>query len=574
MNKSFNKGKKIITWLYIIGLLGMISILVVIGVTKQEKNHIEKESTYQNISSLWTLDKAGTQPVDVKKLGEYMDEKTGVLSIYYQLPQMDADISLVYRSKDVYTRVLVDGETIYETSVYESDLYNKSPGNLWNILTINSKYSSKCLEMQIIMVYDTSAITVDSLLFGDKADIILGIFKENMFGIVVSLLLILTGAVLIVVDFLPSYGRAKKNHSILWVGVFAVLTGVWCLIETNVLQFCFKDMRILQLIDNMLMIVDAMPVLMYIDSEYRIFKYRGMRILGYIHAGYALLCIALQYSGIIDLHNMLNGAHLIMLVTDCILFVWVCYMLIRLKKENKPILNCVLQISGIISLWIFGIFESLRSLHVDRMDRAGLVRVGMLILCLCLAVSSQLETYKIVEQGLKYDLISKLAYSDGLTGLGNRTAYLEQLEEYGRNEKDIIQLGIVYLDVNNLKTVNDNQGHEFGDDLITIAAKIIKDSFGHYGKSYRIGGDEFCVLMTGADIKENYEKGLAVFRQLIDEANKADWYTFEVQIAHGFAVCGEFTHDKIDEAIAFADSEMYQNKMELKMMNDKNSETL
>lgn len=574
MNKSFNKGKKIITWLYIIGLLGMISILVVIGVTKQEKNHIEKESTYQNISSLWTLDKAGTQPVDVKKLGEYMDERTGLLSIYYQLPEMNEDISLVYRSKDVYTRVLVDGKIIYETSVYESDLYNRSPGNLWNILTVNSKYSSKCLEMQIIMVYDTNAITVDALLFGDKADIIIGLFEDNMFGIVVSLLLVLTGVVLVVVGFLPSYGRAKKNHSILWVGVFAFLTGIWSLLETNVLQFCFKDMRILQVISNMIMIVDCMPLLMYTNSEYKIFKYRGMRILGYIHVGYILLCVALQYSGIRDFHHMLNGAILIMIATDCILFIWVVRMLIKLKKENKPILNCVLQTSGICSLWIFGVFEAIRSLHVDRMDRAGLVRVGMLILCLCLAISSQIEAYKIVEQGLKYDLISKLAYSDGLTGLGNRTAYLEQLEEYGRNEKDVIQLGIVYLDVNNLKTVNDNQGHELGDDLITIAAKIIKDSFGHYGKSYRIGGDEFCVLMTGADIKENYEKGLAVFRQLIDEANKADWYTFEVQIAHGFAVCGEFTHDKIDEAIAFADSEMYQNKMEIKMMNDKNSETL
>ena len=73
MNKSFNKGKKIITWLYIIGLLGMISILVVIGATRQEKNQTEKETTYQNISSLWNLDKAGTQPVDVKKLGEYME---------------------------------------------------------------------------------------------------------------------------------------------------------------------------------------------------------------------------------------------------------------------------------------------------------------------------------------------------------------------------------------------------------------------------------------------------------------------------------------------------------------------
>ena len=122
------------------------------------------------------------------------------------------------------------------------------------------------------------------------------------------------------------------------------------------------------------------------------------------------------------------------------------------------------------------------------------------------------------------------------------------------------------MDINNLKTVNDNQGHEFGDDLIRIAARIIEDSFGHFGKSYRIGGDEFCVLMTGVDIKERYEKGLAVFSQLIDEANKADWYTYEVQIAHGFAVCEEFTPEKIDEAIAVADNEMYQNKMKLKKL--------
>ena len=208
-----------------------------------------------------------------------MDERTGLLSIYYQLPEMNEDISLVYRSKDVYTRVLVDGKIIYETSVYESDLYNRSPGNLWNILTVNSKYSSKCLEMQIIMVYDTNAITVDALLFGDKADIIIGLFEDNMFGIVVSLLLVLTGVVLVVVGFLPSYGRAKKNHSILWVGVFAFLTGIWSLLETNVLQFCFKDMRILQVISNMIMIVDCMPLLMYTNSEYNTFKYRGMRIL-------------------------------------------------------------------------------------------------------------------------------------------------------------------------------------------------------------------------------------------------------------------------------------------------------
>ena len=564
MKRTLHKRERSIGLLYAIGLLGMLAIIVLICIDRQGQTQLAKEASYQDISSSWTLDKEGKHPADVKKLGEYMDAESGVLSIYYQLPGMESDISLVYRSKDVYTRVLADDEVLYETSVLESALYNRSPGNLWNMLTIHPEDSAKCLELQIYMVYDTNAITVDSLLLGDKAEIILGLFKDNMSGIIVSALLILIGIVLVVIDLFPYYGRAKKNHSLFWVGVFAFLTGVWSLIETNVLQFCVSDMRILQLIDNMLMVVDSMPLLMYLDCEYQIFKYKGMRILGYINVGYILLCVAVQYSNTGDLHHMLNGAVLLMMTTDFVLFVWVIRMLLKLKKEKKPILNCALQISGICSLWILGIAEAVRSMHADRMDRAGLVRVGMLLLCLFLAISSQIEAHKIVEQGLKYDLISKLAYSDGLTGLGNRTAYLEQLEAYVHSEKELEQIGIVYLDVNNLKTVNDEQGHEFGDELIRIAASIIADSFGHFGKAYRIGGDEFCVLMTGSDLQDRYEKGRSIFRQLIDEANQADWYSFKVQVAHGFAVCNDFTREKIDEAISVADSEMYENKLELK----------
>lgn len=259
MKNFFQKEKKTVTFLYILGLFGMFSILLLIFISKKEPEQKINEQTYKNITTSWTLDKKGTQSVDVTKLGKYIDVKSGVLSVYYQLPKMNADVSLVYRSKDVYTRVLVDKEVIYETEVYESKFYNKSPGNLWNVVNVNSKYSGKCLELQIIMVYDTNAITVEPLLFGDKADIILGLFADNMLGIVISLLLILLGIVLLVVDALPSYGRAKKHHGLFWVGIYAVLTGVWSLIETNVVQFCVDDMRILQLIDNMIMMLYIIP---------------------------------------------------------------------------------------------------------------------------------------------------------------------------------------------------------------------------------------------------------------------------------------------------------------------------
>ena len=123
MKKKFWKEKTLV-FFYLIGLLGMLSILLLICISREEQKQKIQEETYQDITAQWTLDKEGMKPVNVKKLGEYMDAESGVLSMYYQLPEMDADVSLVYRSKDVYTKVIVDGEIIYETSVYESRYYN------------------------------------------------------------------------------------------------------------------------------------------------------------------------------------------------------------------------------------------------------------------------------------------------------------------------------------------------------------------------------------------------------------------------------------------------------------------
>lgn len=561
---TISKIEKVMYGLYILGILGIGVIFIALNITRQEPENQEKYDSYTDISEHWFYDKEQTKPVYLTELNKHMDEDTGILTIYYQLPDLQQDVSFIYRSKDVYTRAYINGEMIYETSVYESKYYNASPGNLWNIATIPQRYSKGCLEIQIEMVYDSRAVIVDSLYLGDKADIILGLFRENMPGLVISLLLILIGLVLVVSDILPAYKKSKTNHAIFWVGLFAIIAGAWSAIETNMIQFCVGDMRILQLTNNILLTISTMPVLFYLNSEYQIFKYRIMRILGYVTGLYTLLCVGVQLSGIGDWHHMFTAAIILMMISDVILTIWMIGKFITLKKNNEPILNCVLQLTGFFLLCLLNTYEAIRSLQVDRVDRAELMRIGMLVLCICLAISNQIETYKLLEQGLKFDLIRKLAYSDGLTELGNRTAYLEQLEEYAKGELQDKQLGIIYLDVNNLKKVNDNQGHEYGDQLIQIAARIIEDSFGHYGKAYRIGGDEFCVLMTGDNLDDIYNQCLAVFKELIIEANQASWYPFDIKVANGFVICKEFTKEKIDDAIAQADSKMYEDKMLLK----------
>lgn len=558
-------GRKYIMLLYLLGLFGMFVLMMVVSVTKKFKEDKYADSDFIHISNEWTLDREGNTPVNLNDLGRYMDEETGVLSIYYQIPALEKEESLIYRSKDVYTKVLVEEELIYETNSPESAFYNRSPGNLWNVAKILHDYSGKVIEMQIYMVYDTKALTVDCVMWGDKAEIILTIIKDKSFGITVSMLMMVLGIVLMVADTMPVYGKEKKSHGSVWLGIFALLMGIWSIIETNAMQFIVDDSRILQMAGNVVMIVENLALLLYLDCEYRIFKNRLMRILGYLDAVYILACVFVQFTGIADLHNMLPGSQVAMVLIDIALFSWVIIKVREMIINRKQMVNSVLKLTGICALWISGLAEmALFAKTGDIIDRAEFVRIGMLIFITCLAVSSQLETYRLIANGMKFDIISSLAYSDGLTGLGNRTAYLEKLEEYAGGETGVSQLGIVFLDVNNLKKVNDNQGHEKGDEMITIASKIIADSFGKFGKAYRIGGDEFCVLMEGENLQENYEIAHAEFWNLIDEANKAKWYTYEVQIANGFSICDVMEKQKIDEAVMEADTAMYANKKMLK----------
>ena len=86
-----------------------------------------------------------------------------------------------------------------------------------------------------------------------------------------------------------------------------------------------------------------------------------------------------------------------------------------------------------------------------------------------------------------------LSYRDALTNLYNRNRYMSVLEKYGQNKGQLIRnVGVVYMDLNELKKVNDEQGHEAGDSYIRRAAQQIVAVFPEH--TYRIGGDEFVVL--------------------------------------------------------------------------------
>ena len=117
--------------------------------------------------------------------------------------------------------------------------------------------------------------------------------------------------------------------------------------------------------------------------------------------------------------------------------------------------------------------------------------------------------------------------TDELTKCFNRRAYDSDMQKLDLNTK----WAYISLDLNGLKKANDTLGHSAGDELICAAANCMKFAFASYGKIYRIGGDEFVVLI-------------------------------QESVSYGVVKSSEQSFDSIHSVSKLADERMYQNKKE------------
>ena len=152
------------------------------------------------------------------------------------------------------------------------------------------------------------------------------------------------------------------------------------------------------------------------------------------------------------------------------------------------------------------------------------------------------------------------ANKDSLTGVRNKHAYVEMETEINEEIVEELQpeFAIVVLDVNNLKWVNDNLGHKAGDKFIIDACQIICESYQH-SPVYRIGGDEFVVILRNADYR-NRDKLLDDIRQ----KSLTNAYAGKVTVSSGMSVYDSSVDKDVSSVFEKADVLMYENKTEIK----------
>jgi len=149
----------------------------------------------------------------------------------------------------------------------------------------------------------------------------------------------------------------------------------------------------------------------------------------------------------------------------------------------------------------------------------------------------------------------KLAYTDFLTGYENRMAFEHRLRVCGDLAESGRSVTLIIFDVNNLKTINDVQGHEAGDTYLKNTADLIFDNLFGYGTLYRIGGDEFASIIVDRD-----EAEIDRVMNALKMEKRMAYKTQQFSCACGAATFKKGVDNSMRDVLGRADAAMYAEK--------------
>lgn len=152
---------------------------------------------------------------------------------------------------------------------------------------------------------------------------------------------------------------------------------------------------------------------------------------------------------------------------------------------------------------------------------------------------------------------AQAAYIDALTGLGNRHKFNKVINEMVKHEDK--KFALCFLDLDDFKHINDNMGHDAGDELLIELGKRLDDGLADHGEVFRLGGDEYALIITNIDSKLEVET--IVKRVQRNVVRPVDIRGNEVNLEYslGVAMFPEDTKDSV-QLVNFADSAMYYIK--------------
>lgn len=175
-------------------------------------------------------------------------------------------------------------------------------------------------------------------------------------------------------------------------------------------------------------------------------------------------------------------------------------------------------------------------------------------------VFSLLVGYLVYINRLKYYRIKYISEYDPLTKTFNRRAGYKKITNLiTKSNKQKTPFSLCFIDVNGLKSVNDNLGHETGDKLLKNVADCVKSNIRDKDFVVRLGGDEFLIALDGIEIVDA-EKVWTRIVACFNKINKEKNFSYLISVSHGITEYNNKYNYEIDTMIQIADEKMYKEK--------------
>ena len=236
---------------------------------------------------------------------------------------------------------------------------------------------------------------------------------------------------------------------------------------------------------------------------------------------------------------------------------------IAVHKDNPPEVASILDkaLGAISDSEQNAIFN--RWTHIDNqsgIDWVNLIRASFVFLIILAFLAwHNIKLKKLVNQ--KTRELSDLANSDSLTGVNNRRKLdMDFSHEKKRANRNNHKMALFFLDLNNFKIINDNYGHQFGDLVLkTVASKVTK-ALRDSEKLYRVGGDEFCILLPEITTKDQILQVAGRVKEVVADISSVDKKMLEIGCIIGISIYPD-DGEIIDTLMTAADQDMYRDKV-------------
>lgn len=530
---------KVINYLYIGIIVFSAILLLYIGTTFSNCEYLSSGEI--SVSRL--------VPISIETPGSQSRKLT------FKIPNtIPEDAAISFLSKHQSVEIKIEDQLVYSYT-HGNNAFGHTTGMAWHLYRISKSAQGKTLTIFLHTPY-SSVTFIPDIQIGSKLSLYKNLLSENLFSYTLCIFTVIIGVCLIFYWITIHKSLKQLDSSLRHLGTFSILYGLWALNESPITLLVLHNNVVSTYMAHILLMLLPIPFIMFIRNLYQNKNSHCWDFLCILSFTNLFLNIFLQVTNLADFKQTLFLTHLVLItcVISCGFFT-----IVEIKRHT---MGKLLQLNIACSILIFfAFFSNLNAYFNSEHSHDMLIRIFFLVYIILPSWYSMKEISVALKKLEEAEFYRKMAYFDQLTKVYNRNAYSEDIKAI--IEKQNIYPMVILCDLNNLKKCNDILGHDIGDQYIQDAASILRSAFTPAGKCYRIGGDEFCILM-----KRSEEK-IALSR--LEEIN-SNWSTFhnlpgvfQPQIAFGYAVFDPILDHDFRDTIKRADTLMYVNKKASKL---------